>query len=54
MLCKVKTIKVFTLDSLDEEIGNVKEFPIDDQNWAIRYLVADTGDWTRLGRFVIY
>jgi hypothetical protein len=46
--------KVFTLDSLDGEIGKVKEFSFDDQHLAIRYLVADTGNWTRPGRFIIY
>jgi hypothetical protein len=33
------------LDSLDGEIGKVKEFYFDDRHWAIRYLVADTGNW---------
>jgi sporulation protein YlmC with PRC-barrel domain len=33
------------LDSLDGEIGEVKEFYFDDQHWAIRYLVAETGNW---------
>jgi hypothetical protein len=45
MLCKVRTLKGFTLDSLDGEIGRVKGFYFDDQHWTIRYLVADTGDW---------
>jgi uncharacterized protein YrrD len=33
------------LDSLDGEIGTVKEFYFDDRHWTIRYLVADTGNW---------
>jgi uncharacterized protein YrrD len=33
------------LDSLDGEIGKVKEFYFDDHYWAIRYLIADTGNW---------
>ena len=33
------------MDSLDGEIGKVKEFYFDDQHWTIRYLVADTGNW---------
>jgi len=33
------------LDSLDGEIGKVKEFYFDDTYWAIRYLVADSGNW---------
>ena len=45
MLHKVKTLKGYTLKSLDGEIGKVKEFYFDDQHWAIRYLVADTGNW---------
>jgi hypothetical protein len=45
MLSKAKTLKGYKLDSLDGEIGKVKEFYFDDQHWAIRYLVADTGDW---------
>jgi uncharacterized protein YrrD len=45
VLNKAKTLKGYKLDSLDGEIGNVKEFYFDDQHWAIRYLVADTGNW---------
>jgi hypothetical protein len=33
------------LNGLDGEIGKVKEFYFDDQHWAVRYLVADTGNW---------
>ena len=45
MLIKAKTLKGYALHSLDGEIGKVKEFYFDDQHWAIRYLVADTGNW---------
>jgi uncharacterized protein YrrD len=45
MLSKAKTLNGYKLDSLDGEIGKVKEFYFDDQHWAIRYLVADTGNW---------
>jgi hypothetical protein len=45
MLNKAKTLKGYKLDSLDGEIGKVKEFYFDDQHWAIRYLVADIGNW---------
>ena len=45
MLHKARTLKGYKLDSLDGEIGKVKEFYFDDQYWAIRYLVADTGNW---------
>jgi len=45
MLNKAKTLNGYKLDSLDGEIGKVKEFYFDDEHWAIRYLVADTGNW---------
>src|SRR5208282_6652487 len=44
MLSKAKTLKGYRLDSRDGEIGKVKEFYFDDRHWAIRYLVADTGN----------
>ena len=45
MLTKVKTLAGYKLDSLDGEIGKVKEFYFDDRHWIIRYLVAETGTW---------
>ena len=45
MLTNAKTIKGYTLQSLDGEIGKVKEFYFDDQHWTVRYLVAETGNW---------
>jgi hypothetical protein len=45
MLIKAKTVKGYTLESLDGEIWTVKEFYFDDRHWAIRYLVANTGNW---------
>ncbi len=45
MLYKAATLKGYTLNSLDGEIGKVGEFYFDDLHWTIRYLVADTGNW---------
>jgi hypothetical protein len=45
MLSKAKTLTDYKLESLDGEIGKVKEFYFDDRHWTIRYLVADTGNW---------
>jgi hypothetical protein len=52
MLDKVTTLSGYTLQSLDGTLGTVKEFYFDDQHWAIRYLVADTGTWLT-GRHVL-
>jgi hypothetical protein len=38
--------------AVDGAIGHVKDFYLDDQTWAIRYLVADTGSWLT-GRLVL-
>ena len=45
MLYKAKTLTGYKLNSLDGEIGKVKDFYFDNQFWTIRYLVAETGDW---------
>lgn len=45
MLINASSLKGFGLSGLDGEIGKVKEFFFDDQFWAVRYLVADTGNW---------
>jgi hypothetical protein len=44
-LSKIKTLKGCKLDSVDGEIGKVKECCFDDRRWTIRYLVAETGTW---------
>jgi hypothetical protein len=45
MFIQINTLNNYTLDSLDGAIGKVKQFYFDDYYWAIRYLVADTGNW---------
>ena len=45
MLIKANTLKGFKLNAKDGEIGKTKDFYFDDNYWAIRYLVADTGNW---------
>jgi hypothetical protein len=45
MLIKAKTLQGYTMESVNGEIGTVKEFYFDDRHWAIRYMVADTGNW---------
>jgi hypothetical protein len=45
MLRSVNQLFEDKLGASDGHIGHVKDFYFDDQNWAIRYLVADTGSW---------
>lgn len=52
MLRSLKQLYGNQLGATDGEIGQVKDFYFDDQNWAIRYLVVDTGTWLP-GRLVL-
>lgn len=45
MLRSIKQLYGNKLGAADGDLGHVKDFYFDDQNWAIRYLVADTGSW---------
>jgi sporulation protein YlmC with PRC-barrel domain len=52
MLQNIKQLYGDKLAALDGDIGHVKDFYFDDENWVIRYLVADTGSWLT-GRLVL-
>ena len=45
MLHSIKQLYGNKLGAVDGDIGHVKDFYFDDQNWAVRYLIADTGSW---------
>jgi hypothetical protein len=45
MLQSIKQLRGNKLGASDGDIGHVKDLYFDDQNWAVRYLVADTGSW---------
>lgn len=45
MLNKAKILKNYKLNSLDGEIGKVKDLYFDDRTWAIQYLIVNTGNW---------
>ena len=52
MLASVTDLQGFTLRAMDGEIGKVDQFYFDDETWAIRYLVVNTGSWLA-GRLVL-
>jgi hypothetical protein len=35
----------YHIHATDGEIGHVEDFIVDDENWAIRFIVADTRNW---------
>lgn len=45
MLHSIKQLYGNKLGAIDGEIGHVKDLYFDDQSWAVRYLVAETGSW---------
>jgi hypothetical protein len=45
MLQSIKRLYETKLEASDGDIGRVKDFYFDDQTWAVRYVIADTGSW---------
>lgn len=35
----------YHIQAADGEIGHIEDFIIDDETWAIRYLIVDTQNW---------
>jgi PRC-barrel domain len=52
MLLSLRQLYGKKLGAPDGDIGHVKDFYFNDQQWAIRYVVADTGSWLS-GRLVL-
>jgi hypothetical protein len=46
------TVMAYQVHALDGDVGHVAGFLLDDMNWAIRYLVVETGHWWQ-GRKVL-
>jgi hypothetical protein len=45
MLNSIKQLYGKPLAATDGELGQMRDFYFDDQDWAVRYVVADTGKW---------
>lgn len=44
-LHSAKEVAGYYIEATDGDIGHVDDFLIDDENWAIRYIVVDTRNW---------
>jgi hypothetical protein len=44
-LRSTRRVTGYHIHATDGEIGHVEDFIVDDENWALRYLVVDTGHW---------
>jgi hypothetical protein len=45
VLHKTSKMRGFRIHATDGEIGHIEEFLVDADNWNVRYLVVDTGNW---------
>lgn len=52
MLRNLTDLRGYTIRATDGDIGTVKDFYFDDEQWTLRYLVVDTGGW-KSGRQVL-
>jgi hypothetical protein len=44
-LRSAKEVTGYHVEGTDGSIGHVKDFRMDDESWAIRYMVIDTSNW---------
>jgi hypothetical protein len=44
-LRSTRIVSAYDIQAVDGELGHVGDFVIDDQTWAIRYLIIDTRNW---------
>src|SRR5688572_16789917 len=45
MLRNIKDLRGYVIRAIDGTIGKVDDFYSDDEDWGIRYLVVNTGNW---------
>ncbi|MDH4153781.1 MAG: PRC-barrel domain-containing protein [Nitrospira sp.] len=51
-LRRVCELRTYTLHATDGDVGSVEDLYVDDESWAVRYLVVNTDGWL-LGRRVL-
>ncbi|MDD5672714.1 MAG: PRC-barrel domain-containing protein [Chitinivibrionales bacterium] len=44
-LRSMRQVTGYTIHATDGEIGHADDFIVDDKDWTLRYLVANTGNW---------
>ena len=53
MIISNDQLNEYTLHATDGTIGQVKDLFFDDESWAVRYLVVETGNWLTRHRVLI-
>ncbi len=44
-LRSTRAVAGYHIHAIDGEIGHIEDFIIDDDNWSIRYVIVNTGNW---------
>ena len=44
-LRSTRAVTGYHIHAIDGEIGHIEDFIIDDDNWSIRYVIVNTGNW---------
>lgn len=47
MLRSVKDLENYAISATDGQIAHIAGYLIDDETWAIRYIIVDTSNWWR-------
>jgi len=53
MTISFKQMRHFSIQATDTSVGGIKDMLFDDENFIIRYIVADTNTWLPLSRKVV-
>jgi sporulation protein YlmC with PRC-barrel domain len=53
MQCSINSLTGYKIGATDGGIGEVKGFYFDDETWAIRYLIIETGNWLTIRKILI-
>lgn len=44
-LHSANTVIGYDVHARDDNVGHVKDFLVDDETWAVQYMIVDTGNW---------
>jgi uncharacterized protein YrrD len=53
MLFSIKDLRGMSIHATDGDLGKADDFYFDDQDWTIRYVVADVGSWLERHKVLI-
>lgn len=52
-LRSLEEVRKYSVEGLDDSVGRVDDFIVDDQEWIVRYIVIDTGGFLQKDRVIL-